>query len=314
MKPRVIVTAPTHPMLEEGLRERGYEVDIREQISYKELTAIIGAYAGMIVSTRLNIDAAMLSNANDLKWIGRLGSGMEIIDVDFARSRNIHCISSPEGNCGPVGEHCLGMLLSLMHHITLASNQVANGIWSREPNRGIELRGKTVGIIGYGHTGSSFGRLLEPFGVRVLAVDKYKKGFAAGYVEEASLERILSEADVISFHLPLTAETTYYADDAFFAGLKKTPFLINASRGGVVSTDALIRALDAGRIAAAALDVLENEDLSSYTPAEKIRFQQLVSRKNVLITPHIAGYSRESLYRMPAVILEKLDEFSASNS
>jgi D-3-phosphoglycerate dehydrogenase len=191
MIPRVIITAPTHPMLEEGLRKRGYEVDVREKISYGDLSEVIHVYEGMIVATRLNIDAKMLSKAGALKWIGRLGSGMEIIDVEFAQCRNIHCISSPEGNCGPVGEHCLGMLLSLMHHITLASNQVANGIWSREPNRGIELRGKTVGIIGYGHTGSSFGSLLEPFGVRVLAVDKYKKGFAAGYVEEASYQKLM---------------------------------------------------------------------------------------------------------------------------
>lgn len=314
MIPRVIITAPTHPMLEEGLRKRGYEVDVREKISYGDLSEVIHVYEGMIVSTRLNIDANMLSKAGALKWIGRLGSGMEIIDVEFAQSRNIHCISSPEGNCGPVGEHCLGMLLSLMHHITLASNQVANGIWSREPNRGIELRGKTVGIMGYGHTGSSFGRLLEPFGVRVLAVDKYKKGFAAGYVEESSLEQVLSEADVVSFHLPLTAETTYYANDDFFTALKRKPYLINASRGGVVKTDALIRALDAGLIAAAALDVLENEDLGSYTSDEQNIFQQLVTRKNVMVTPHIAGYSRESLYRMPAVILEKLDHFIADIS
>ena len=162
MKPRVIITAPTHPVMEEGLRSRGYDVDIREKISYEELILIVGQYEGMVVSTRLNIDAAMLRKAVALKWIGRLGSGMEIIDVDFARSCNIHCISSPEGNCGPVGEHCLGMLLNLMHHISRASIEVSNGVWRREPNRGVELRGKTVGIIGYGHTGSSFGNLLQP--------------------------------------------------------------------------------------------------------------------------------------------------------
>lgn len=314
MKPRVIITAPSHPMLEEGLRDRGYEVDVRKNISYGDLFEVISGYEGMIVSTRLNIDATLLSKAGSLKWIGRLGSGMEIIDVKFAHARNIHCMSSPEGNCGPVGEHCLGMLLSLMHHIAIASNEVANGIWSRESNRGVELSGKTVGIIGYGHTGSSFGRLLEPFGVKVLAVDKYKKGFAAGYVKEANLEQVSEEADVISFHLPLTSETTYYANDAFFNKLKRVPYLINASRGGVVNTDALIRALDAGLIAAAALDVLENEELGTYSKEEYGRFQQLVSRKNVMVTPHIAGYSKESLFRMPAIILEKLDQFIAISS
>jgi D-3-phosphoglycerate dehydrogenase len=261
----------------------------------------------MVVSTRLNIDAALLSKAKSLQWIGRLGSGMEIIDVDYAKLHNIHCISSPEGNCGPVGEHCLGLLLSLMHHITRSAVEVAAGKWIREPNRGIELRGKTVGIIGYGHTGSSFGALLAPFGVRVLAVDKYKKNYASGHVEEASLEQVMEEADVISFHLPLDAETMHYANDRFFEGLGKKPFLLNASRGGVVDQLALIKALDAGKIAAAALDVLENEELMTYSPEEKAIFENLVARNNVLITPHIAGYSRESLYRMPEVILQKLD-------
>jgi D-3-phosphoglycerate dehydrogenase len=307
MKPRAIITAMTHPMLKAGLEARGYAVDVHEQISYAALTEIIGDYQGMVVSTRLNIDAALLSKAKSLQWIGRLGSGMEIIDVGYATSQNIHCISSPEGNCGPVGEHCLGMLLSLMHHITRSAVEVAAGKWIREPNRGIELRGKTVGIIGFGHTGSSFGVLLAPFGVRVLAVDKYKKNFASGHVLEASLQQVMSEADVISFHLPLDAETRYYADDRFFEALEKKPFLLNASRGGVVDQQALIRALDAGKIAAVALDVLENEELITYSKEEKTIFDNLVARKNVLITPHIAGYSKESLYRMPEVILQKLD-------
>jgi D-3-phosphoglycerate dehydrogenase / 2-oxoglutarate reductase len=307
MRPRAIITATTHPMLKAGLEARGYTVDVQEQISYAALSAIIGDYQGMIVSTRLNIDAALLSGAKSLQWIGRLGSGMEIIDVDYATANRIHCISSPEGNCGPVGEHCLGLLLSLMHHITRAAVEVAAGKWIREQNRGIELRGKTVGIIGYGHTGSSFGALLAPFGVRVLAVDKHKKNFASGHVEEASLEQVMRAADVISFHLPLDAATMHYANDHFFEGLVKKPFLLNASRGGVVDQQALIRALDAGKIAGVALDVLENEELTTYSQEEKAIFNNLIARKNVLITPHIAGYSRESLYRMPEVILQKLD-------
>ena len=314
MNPRVIITAITHPMLEEGLRQRGYDVDVHEQISYAALADVIHLFEGMVVSTRLNIDAAILSKATAMQWIGRLGSGMEIIDVDYAVSQNIHCMSSPEGNCGPVGEHCLGMLLALMHHIPGSAKEVAQGIWSREPNRGTELRGKTVGIIGYGHTGSSFCNLLAPFGVKVLAVDKYKTGFTSGYVTESSPEQLMEEADVISFHLPLTPETAYYADDHFFDSLHRNPVLLNASRGGVVNTSALIRALDAGKIAAAGLDVLENEELKSYSLHETEQLKNLVARKNVLITPHIAGYSKESLFRMPAVILEKLDAFRRSNS
>jgi D-3-phosphoglycerate dehydrogenase len=314
MNPSVIITALTHPMLVECLRRRGYDVDVHEQISYTALAEVIHLYEGIIISTRLNIDAAMLSKATAMQWIGRLGSGMEIVDVDYAVSQNIHCMSSPEGNCGPVGEHCLGMLLSLMHHISWAAQEVAEGVWSREPNRGMELRGKTVGIIGYGHTGSSFCNLLAPFGVKVLAVDKYKTGFTSGYVTESSPEQLMAEAHVVSFHLPLTPETAFYANDHFFGSLQQNPVLLNASRGGVVDTAALIRALDGGKIAAAGLDVLENEALNSYTLHETEQLRNLVSRKNVLVTPHIAGYSKESLFRMPAVILEKLDVFRRSNS
>lgn len=295
------------------LESRGYDVDVNEKITYQQLSELIDQYTGIVVSTRIQIDAALLEKATSLKWIGRLGSGMEIIDVDCARSKNILCLSSPEGNRDAVAEHCLGMLLSLMHRIAHSRDEVKEGKWLREPNRGYELRGRKVGIIGFGNTGTAFASLLAPFGVTVLAHDKYRKGFGGGHVQEGNLEEILDQAEVISFHLPLTEETTHYANDHFFNRLNKAPYFLNASRGGVVDTDALLLALDKGLIAAAGIDVLENEDLATYTDFERNRLNDLSHRSNVIVTPHIAGYTHEALYKMSAVLIKKLDEAIKAN-
>jgi D-3-phosphoglycerate dehydrogenase len=236
-----------------------------------------------------------------------LGSGMEIIDVDQATTQHIVCMSSPDGNCESVGEHCLGLLLSLLHNISSSRDEVREGKWLREANRGFELRGKTVGIIGLGHTGSSFAHLLSPFGVKVLAHDKYKTGFSGGHIIESTVEAIEELADVISFHLPLNEETQHYANDRFFSSLKKRPYFLNASRGAIVDTAALLKALDSDLIAAAGLDVLENEDLASYSAHESDMLQHLLNRRNVIVTPHIAGSSHESLVKLAQSLLKKLD-------
>lgn len=308
MNPRVIITAYAHACLQEDLVQRGFDVDVREAITYEELYEIIADYEGMIVTTRIKVDQQLIDAASQLKWIGRLGSGMEIIDVDYAVQKEIFCFSSPEGNKDAVAEHCLGTLLGLMHKIFSSSNEVRKGLWFREENRGIELGGKTVGIIGFGNTGSAFAALLAPFGVKVLAHDKYKKGFSAGTVFESSLDQLFNEADVVSFHLPLNAETHHFANHDFFNQLKKPVFFLNASRGSIVDTNALISALDSGKVIAAGLDVLENENLKSHTVNEKEQLLSLVTRAEVVITPHIAGYSRESLEKMAKVLIFKLDE------
>jgi D-3-phosphoglycerate dehydrogenase / 2-oxoglutarate reductase len=306
MSRKVLITAKVHNYLIDRLEEKGFEVSYQPSITYGEVVAAVPEFTGMIVTTRVKVDKEMLDRAGQLEWIGRLGSGMELIDVPYAESKGIRCVSSPEGNRDTVGEQAVGMLLVLMNNILKSNLELREGIWERDGNRATELGGRTVGIIGYGNTGGAFARKLSGFDVEILAYDKYKTGFSDAYVKEATMEELYEKADIVSVHLPLTADTHHLANTAFFKSFKKPIRFINAARGKIVNTPDIVAALETGIIAGACLDVLENEKLSTYSAAEKEQFEKLLHMNNVVMTPHIGGYSHEASIKMARIVLEKL--------
>lgn len=306
MRKKVIITDYVHPVLIENLQSAGYETDARFEITNDELYQIIPEYSGLILSTKILVTEKLLGNAPKLKFIGRVGSGMENIDIEAARKRNIAVVNSPEGNANAVAEHTLGMLLCLMNRIIRADSQIRNGVWQREENRGHELDGKTIGIIGYGHTGSAFAKKLRGFDVNILTYDKYKEGLTNQFVTQVSLKHLQEEADIISFHVPYHLDTHHYYNLDFDQRCKNLKWLINTSRGKVVNTKHLISSLSNNKLKGAALDVFEDERFYYADKDSQEIFNKLSSLDQVVLTPHIAGWTHESLYKLSLVLFEKL--------
>lgn len=307
-KGKVLITDTTHPLLNEGLTKLGYEVIYNPSITGQEAAQIIGAFTGIVVTTKTFLTQTVLEQATKLKFIARAGSGMENIDVEFAEKKNIVCFNSPEGNNNSVAEHATGLLIALYHHIPKSFNEVIRGEWRMEDNRVSELEGQTIGIIGYGNTGSAFARKLSVFGVTVLAYDKYKKDFSDEFASEVTMDEIFSQSDVLSLHIPLTQETTHWVNNNFIGKFIKPIRLINTSRGKVVRTADLVSAVKSKKIISAALDVLENEKFETYSDEEKLLLNEFIHSGEIIITPHIAGKSFESRRKFAEILLRKIQE------
>ncbi len=305
---RVLITDDCHEVLVEGLEKLGYECHFRPTILPEEVTEVISDYEGLIINSKVRVDEALLQRAQRLRFVGRLGSGMEIVDRQATASRGIVVVNSPEGNSNAVAEHALGMLLALLNHLLRADRQVRQRLWLREANRGNELDGKCIGIIGFGHTGSRFARKLAGFDVQVLAYDKYKTGYAADmpWVLETSLEEIQRRADIISLHLPLTEETRHLVDASFIRRCRLGFILINTARGACMCTADVVEALERGTIGGACLDVFENEKPPTFTREEQALYERLYRSERVILSPHIAGWTHESKRRIAEVLLQKI--------
>ncbi|MBP5677391.1 MAG: hypothetical protein J6W88_02710 [Bacteroidales bacterium] len=301
---KVLISDRTHPVLEQRLREAGYTVSVEPDHDYNSLIQAAQGYDGLVVRSKVIIDSNFIDKVPSLRCIGRVGAGMETIDVDYAESHGIRCLNSPEGNRDAVGEHTVGLLLALLNNIARADAEVRQGLWRREANRGHELGNLTVGIIGFGNMGQSFAKRLAGFGCKIVVYDKYKdfKDLKDLKVLD-SLAALQQEADVVSFHVPLTDETRHYLDDSFINNMAKPFFLLNTARGAVVDTDALVRGLESGKVRGAALDVLEYENMQ----ADKLStFNTQLSTFNIVFTPHVAGWTVESKYKLAAVLADKI--------
>jgi len=311
---KVLIIDNTHPLLHEKLLAMGFICESFTGSTIEDLMLIIGEYTGIIIRSKFAIDKAVIDKAIKLKFIGRVGAGMDSIDVSYAEQQGIACLNSPEGNRDAVGEHTVGLLLCLLNKIALADNQIRNGLRLREANRGIEVKGKTIAIIGYGHMGSAFARCISGFRANVIAYDKYKKAYSDAYVKETTLEEVFEKADIVSLHVPLTAETNYMVDKVFINNFKKNFFLINTSRGKVVKTEALVNALETEKIVGVALDVIEYEAVS-FEKLDSIElpeeYMYLIQSEKVVMTPHVAGWTEESKIKLVEVLAEKIGKIKS---
>jgi len=308
---KLLIVDKMPQLLITGLEDIGYECDYKPDVNAEEVHDAIHDYEGLIIRSKLPVDAELIDKASKLKFIARGGSGMETIDHEYAESKGIKCINAPEGNRDAVGEHAMALLLSMLNNLPIGDKEVREGKWLREKNRGVELKGKTVGIIGFGNMGSAFAKRLKGFDVNVIAYDKQKKDFSNEFVKEVDLATIFKETDILSLHVPLTPETDYLVNDEFINKFSKNFYLINTARGKIVNTKDLTKNIESGKILGAGLDVLEIEDQS----CEKLVFngnadeewlKYFMTCDKVVLTPHVAGLSYRSKDRIAEILVEKI--------
>ncbi|MDP2236794.1 MAG: NAD(P)-dependent oxidoreductase [Bacteroidales bacterium] len=311
MSEKVLFIDSAHPSLQDSLENMGFHCEYFPGFRNEDYVKVADEYSGFVIRSKIPIDKKILDASTQLKFIARVGAGMENIDATYAEKLGILCLNAPEGNRDAVAEQALGMLLALFNNLLKADAEVRQGVWQREENRGHEIKGKTIGIIGYGNTGAAFARKLAGFEARVLAYDKYKTGFGSALVEEADMNQIFEQADILSLHVPLTDETHYLVDENYLSRFSKSIYLINTSRGAVVKTAALIEALENGIVKGGCLDVLEYEkfsfeDIQAGSLPEA--FRKLIARMDVILSPHIAGWTFESNVRMASVLAQKIEK------
>lgn len=307
---KVLISDRTHEVLPQRLREVGFEVSVEPDHDYESLVQAAQGCEGLVVRSKVNIDGAFIDRVPSLRCIGRVGAGMETIDVNYAEAHGVRCLNSPEGNRDAVGEHAVGLLLSLLNNIARADAEVRRGLWQREVNRGYELGPLTVGIIGFGNMGQAFAKRLSGFGCRIVVYDKYKElnDFKNLNVVKF-LSELQAEADIVSFHVPLTEETHHYLDAEFIDTMAKPFYLINTARGAVVDTEALVAGLESGKVRGAALDVLEYEKMQADGLGDVPECVHYLMRSpRTVLTPHVAGWTVESKYKLAAVLAEKMIE------
>ncbi|MEY5069190.1 MAG: hypothetical protein RLZ47_1052 [Bacteroidota bacterium] len=303
-KKQILIVDDLHPVFKQEAEALGYAVTDEPLFTREQTLAAIKDYEGLVVRTKFQVDREMIDAAPRLKFIARAGAGMDNVDAAYAKEKGIICLNAPEGNADAVAEHSIGMLLSLMNHLRQADQQVRQGIWDREANRAWELKGRTFGIIGYGYMGQALAQKLQGFGLDVIAYDKYKTGFSDAYAREVSMEEIVKFSDVLSLHIPLTRETRQLVNEEYLFHFRKPIFFLNTSRGEVVQTEAILKAIEQGKILGAGLDVLEIEKFPALS--EQSWYPSLVANNKVLLSPHVAGWTFESYRKISEVLAAKL--------
>ncbi len=298
-----------HPYLGKELSRLGYDCEFDYASTKTEIEAKIHKYYGVVMKSRFKADAAFFKKATHLKFLARVGVGFEHIDVDFAKKNGIEIILSPEGSRDAVGEHTMGLLLSLFNNLPKGDREIRAGAWIREPNRGVELKGKTVGIIGYGNMGKSFAQRLSGFDTGVIAYDKYEKNYGNKYAKAVGLKTIFKEADILSLHIPYDQHNHYFVDKDFLKKFRKPIYILNTARGLVLNTKDVVKAMKKGRVLGVGLDVLEYEEQSfeAFKGDDLPKpFQYLIKSDRVVLSPHIAGWTMESKLKHAQTIVRKI--------